>query len=295
MKHFILSLILLSNIHFTNSTGMSPKSAKSAKSAKSGKSGKSSYTTTTTHHTDTDTDTDTYTSTTNCCDTTQSQNIEHNEHFENYSQTSTSTTSNILSTLISIPTITVPYSSTMTITTTSYETTPLEQNNSSSLGLNDSNSSRKMIAVIISVISLSTFIISAIFIITMLRRKKHQRDVNIIENQHYIGNISYEEPVPIIEQVIDSYYGTIEEQIVYENKEDEEGYLYALPQSDCEQTIFDESYESTPINQNKAQTPNSLDNLYDKALQEETVYDKATQEGTLYDLGSNNYIYNDFC
>lgn len=293
MKHFILSLILLSNIHFTNSTGMSPKSAKSAKSAKSGKSGKSSYTTTTTHHTDTDT----YTSTTNCCDTTQSQNIENNEHFENYNstQTSTSITSNILSTLISIPTITVPYSSTMTITTTSYETTNLEQNNSLSLGLNDSNSSIKMSAAIISIISLSTFIISAIFIITMLRRKKQQKDVNIIENQHYIGNISYEEPVPIIEQVIDSYYGTIEEQIVYENGEDEEGYLYALPQSDCEQTIFDESYESTPINQNKTQTQNSSNNLYDKALQENTLYDKATQEETLYDLGSNNYIYNEFC
>jgi hypothetical protein len=152
-----------------------------------------------------------------------------------------------------------------------------------------------MSAAIISVISLSTFIISAIFTIIMLRRKKQTRSDSILENQHYIGNISYEEPVPIIEQVIDSYYGNIEEGIIYENGEDEEGYLYALPQSDCEQTIFDESYESTPINQNKAQTPNSSNNLYDKALQEDTLYDKATQEETLYDLGSNNYTYNDFC
>ena len=93
-----------------------------------------------------------------------------------------------------------------------------------------------------------------------------------------VGNVSYEEPVPIVEQVIDSYYGTVEDTIIYENDGDEDGYLYTLPQNDCEQAIFDKSYDIIPTNQKQS-----------------NLYDKATQEEVLYDLGNNNYTYNDFC
>ena len=68
--------------------------------------------------------------------------------------------------------------------------------------------------------------------------------------------------------------------IIYENEEDEDGYIYALPQSDCEQAIIDESYEIIPINQTNTQG---------------NLYDKASQEGVVYDIGNNNYTYNDFC
>ena len=283
MKQFIISLILLSSIHSTSSTGMSAKSSKSAKSGKSSKSGKSakSYqTTTSTIYTNT------VSTTSECCET-------HNQ-IDNYSSSLTTTTlastsyQNVITNLFSLPTVTIPSSSTITYTTSSLETID-EQNNSSVLGINDNNSSQKISAALISVISLSIFIISTIFTITLLRRKKQTRDDSILENQNYVGNTSYEEPVPIIEQVIDSYYGNVEEGIIYENEnaEDEEGYLYALPQSDCDQTIFDESYESVSINQNQNQGKEQIisDNLYEKA----------SQEDVLYDLGNNNYIYNEFC
>jgi hypothetical protein len=242
---------------------MSAKSAKSAssgKSAKSASSGKSAKSYNNYH-----TSTDTYT-TEECCDTST------------LSTSTSSTSTNLVSTLISIPTIIIPSSSTITFTTSSLKTSG-EQINSSFLENNENNSSQKKSAIMISVISFSILIISAIFVITMLnRKKKSKRDVNIIENQHYVGNVSYEEPVPIIEQVIDSYYGTVEDTIIYENDGDEDGYLYTLPQNDCEQAIFDKSYDIIPTNQKQS-----------------NLYDKATQEEVLYDLGNNNYTYNDFC
>ena len=197
-----------------------------------------------------------------CCET-QNQ-------IDNYSSSLTTTTlastgyQNVITTLFSLPTVTIPSSSTSTYTTSSLETID-EQNNSSVLGINDNNSSQKISAALISVISLSIFIISTIFTITLLRRKKQTRDDSILENQNY-GKYIIWKPVPIIEQVIDSYYGNVEEGIIYENGEDEEGYLYALPQSDCDQTIFDESYESVPINQNQGQEQINSDNFKEKPL-----------------------------
>ena len=289
MKKSIISLILFSNILLSNSTGMSAKSAKSAKSGKSAKSPKSYQTSTATITTtalETTSSTTLETSTAEeCCDlntTTQQPLISQNNEQTILSTLGIPTSSTITNIL---PTIIVPSSSTIPITSSSLHTSQASEINSSILGLNDNNSSQKMSAALISVISFSVFIILAIFIITLLRRKKQQRNTPIIENQHYIGNASYEEPIPIIEQVIDSYYGTVEEGILYENAEDEEGYLYALPQSDCDQTIFDESYEKAPINKNQSQEQVISSNLYDTA----------TQEDILYDLGNNNYTYNEFC